>query len=122
MMKRIAVLEDDQDYREVLIKYLRNAGYEVIGASAGIEIVKEIMEKEPDLILLDLMLPMVDGEKVIDLFKQKEVIKDIPVIIISSKDESEIKKTAEKINAVSWFQKPVDNDELIKVISQYINK
>lgn len=119
-MKRIAVLEDDQDYREVLTKSLENAGYEVIGASTGFEMVQDIIEKEPDLILLDLMLPMVDGNKVVDLFKEKEMIKDVPVIVISSKDESEIKKAAEGMNAVGWFQKPVDDTELINAINQHI--
>lgn len=119
-MKRIVILEDDQDYREVLTKQLENAGHEVVGVSTGFDIEEEIIEKTPDLILLDLMLPLIEGKKVIDLFRAKEVIKNVPVIIISSKDESEIKQAAEGLNAVGWFKKPVDNNMLIETINQHI--
>ena len=120
MKKRVAVLEDDQDYREVLTNLLEKNGYEVIGASSGFEILSGVLEQKPDLILLDIMLPSVKGPDVINLFKEKEVIEDVPVVVISSKDISEIKQVAEEIGAVAWLQKPVREDELVKVINQYL--
>lgn len=122
MKKRIAILEDDPDYREILTKLLENEGFEVFVAPTGFEIVNEIVRKQPDLILLDLMLPELSGEKVIDLFKTKEVIKDIPVIIISAKDKSEIKKAAKEIKAVAYFIKPVDTRILLEGIKKYLDR
>jgi len=117
MGKKIALLEDDRDYREVLTKYLEKEGYEVYAAPAGYTIVKDILENQPDLILADLMLPVDRGDEVIEHLKKENVLKkDIPVIIISSKDEPEIKEAAKKAGAVCYFKKPVDKKILLETI------
>ncbi|MFH1415181.1 MAG: response regulator [Elusimicrobiota bacterium] len=118
---KIAVLEDDRDYREVLTKMLEEAGYEVFSAATGFDMVNEMVNEPPDLILLDLQLPLINGEKVMGMFQQKEVLPagKIPVIILSSKDEGEIKAAAQKLNAVQWFRKPVEKKDLLSAISRY---
>ena len=116
---RIVVLEDDKDYREVLTQILEDAGHEVFGAETGFDIVDELVHGSPDLILLDLVLPTLSGDSVIDLFKKKDVIREVPVIILSSKDEEEIKAAADKISAAGWLRKPVDKDELLEAVEKY---
>ncbi|MBN2406364.1 MAG: response regulator [Elusimicrobia bacterium] len=118
--KRIAILEDDDNYREILTERLSGEGYEVIGAASGFDIVREVMTKNPDLIIVDLVLPDVAGNKVIEMFNKKDVIKNVPVIVISSKDKQEIKSAAKEIKAVSWLQKPVDMDNLVTLIKNNI--
>ena len=54
------------------------------------------------------------------MFNEKDVIKDVPVIVISSKDEQEIKEAAKEIKAVSWLQKPVDMDSLVTIVKNNI--
>lgn len=121
-MKRIAILEDDKDYREVLMNILKGAGYEVYGEESGYDIVKSVVDNKPDLIILDLMLPMIDGEQVMEVFKNKGVLSsdEMPVVVLSSKDESEIKRAAEKVGASAWMKKPVEKEELLDTVRKHI--
>ena len=110
MGKKIVILEDDLDYREVLVKLLEGAGYEVFGGTTGFDIVTKVVEEKPDLILIDLMLPGIPGNKVVDAFQKQDVLSGVPVVILSSKDESEIAEAAKEVNAACWLKKPVDKE------------
>jgi DNA-binding response OmpR family regulator len=119
-MKKIAILEDDKDYREVLIETLKNEGFDVYGAPTGHEIVEKMVKEKPDLILLDLVLPKILGVDVISVFQKKDVIAGVPIIVMSSKDEAEIKEAAEKVNAAGWLKKPVEKNDLLEMIKTHV--
>ena len=118
--KKVAIIEDDRNNLNLLKVILKDEGYEVYGAPTGIEIVNQLVNKKPDLIILDLMLPLLPGEKVIDAFQQKDVITGVPVIVISGKEEKEIKESAKEIGAVAYIKKPVDRQKLIELVKKYI--
>ncbi|OGS18626.1 MAG: hypothetical protein A3J83_04300 [Elusimicrobia bacterium RIFOXYA2_FULL_40_6] len=118
--KRIAVIEDDENLLELFKKILKNENYEVVGATNGLDIVKQLFENKPDLILIDLGLPIVSGDKVIDTFKKKDVIGNIPVVIVSGREEAEIKNAVREIGAVAYIKKPVNPQELIKLVKEHI--
>ena len=83
---RILCIEDDPDMIDYLKLILNRAGYEVLGALGGIEGLEAMRHEQPDLILLDLMMPVVDGADVL-LYKKKDpTIQDIPVIALTALD------------------------------------
>ena len=84
--KKVCLVEDDDDIREIYSTKLKIGGYEVLEAVNGEEGLKVIREKKPDIILLDLMMPVLDGYGVLkELAKDKE-ISEIPVIVLTNLD------------------------------------
>ncbi|MFH1414948.1 MAG: response regulator [Elusimicrobiota bacterium] len=118
-IKTIAIIEDDRDYLQVLTDILEKEGFSVFGASNGFEIINDMVENKPDLIITDLKLPELDGDKVMAAFQDRDVIKGVPILVISSKDEEDIKTAAKKIDAVAYLKKPVDNNKLIELVHKY---
>ncbi|OGS21138.1 MAG: hypothetical protein A3J83_00775 [Elusimicrobia bacterium RIFOXYA2_FULL_40_6] len=118
--KKIAVIEDDRNLLELLKKILTNEGYEVLGAPTGSDLAKKVIDNKPDLIITDLGLPLLAGEKVIEVFQKKDIDYMVPVIVMSAKEEWEIKEAAEHIGAVKYLEKPVNPEELLELIRKYI--
>ena len=88
-MKKILIVEDDKFLRELIVKKVTSAGNEVPEAIDGEEGVKKIEEEKPDLILLDLILPGIDGFEVLAQIKKKPELSQIPVIILSNLGQKE---------------------------------
>lgn len=84
MTKKILCIEDDPDMIEYIKLILGKAGYEVIGADGGVEGLEAMREKQPDLILLDLMMPGMDGAEVLLHKKKDPAIRNIPVIALTA--------------------------------------
>ncbi|OGS20105.1 MAG: hypothetical protein A2252_11170 [Elusimicrobia bacterium RIFOXYA2_FULL_39_19] len=118
--KKIAILEDDRNLLELLTKVLINEGYEVIGASTGSDLANKILDNKPNLIITDIHLPQLSGHKVVELFQKKDIDYYVPVIVMSSKEEEEIKKAAEHVGAVTYFKKPVDLPKMLELVKQHI--
>lgn len=86
MTKRILCIEDDPDMIEYVKLVLGKAGYDVIGADGGAQGLEAMREEQPDLILLDLMMPGMDGAEVLLQKKKDPAIRDIPVIALTALD------------------------------------
>lgn len=84
MAKKILIIEDDKFLRELIAQKLLKESYDVIGAIDGEEGVKKAIEEKPDLVLLDLILPGIDGFEVLAKIKEDSVIGKTPVIILSN--------------------------------------
>lgn len=106
-MKKILVVEDDMDIHNLIKNVLEKERYEVISAYSGTEAILLSEKNSIDLILLDLMLPGLSGEEVI------ERIKNIPIIVISAKISSEDKVNVLTIGANDYITKPFDTNELL---------
>lgn len=106
-MKKILVVEDDMDTHNLIKNVLEKERYEVISAYSGTEAILLSEKNSIDLILLDLMLPGLSGEEVI------ERIKNIPIIVISAKISSEDKVNVLTIGANDYITKPFDTNELL---------
>ncbi len=89
MAKRILIIEDDQFLRELISKKLTAKDYEVIQAGDGEEGFEKVKKEKPDLLLLDLMLPGIDGFKVLEKIKADSEIAKTPVIILSNLGQKE---------------------------------
>ena len=88
-MTKILIIEDDKFLRELITQKVSKEGYEVVGAVDGEEGLKMAGEERPGLILLDLILPTMDGFEVLKRLKEQETTKNIPVILLSNLGQKE---------------------------------
>ena len=110
--KRVLVAEDEPDIRGLIAYSLEYAGYEVIEASDGEEAVKLAEEQQPDLILLDVRMPRMNGYEACVLLRARETTRDIPVVFLSARgQETEIMRGLD-VGADEYILKPFAPDEL----------
>lgn len=119
-MPKILIIEDDRFLRELLVQRLLKEGYETQEAGDGQEGLKKAQEEKPDLILLDLILPQVDGFEVLRQIKENKETSSIPVIIFSNLGQSEDIDRGLKLGAIDYLIKarftPGEIVEKIKTI------
>jgi two-component system response regulator RegX3 len=109
-MTRILVVEDEQSLREPLVYLLEKEGYEVTEASDGTSAVAAFTEKGADLILLDLMLPGINGNEVCRIIRQSS---NVPIIMLTAKDSEIDKVVGLEIGADDYVTKPYSTRELL---------
>lgn len=117
--KKILVVDDNQITLMMLEKILSNSGYAVLPASNGSDAVMIAKEKLPDLLLLDISLPDIDGIQVACRLKDDPGTKHIPVIFLSSLRDEEIRKRGVVSPDSRFLHKPLNAEELLKEIDQY---
>ena len=111
-MSRILIVEDDQDINHLLCRILRTEGYEVISAYSGSEGKLRLEQDIPDLILLDLMLPGMNGLEITE-YVRKERKSDVPIIVLSAKTALEDKVDLISLGADDYITKPFEPKELL---------
>jgi len=104
-MKKILIIEDDKFLRGLISQKLTNEGYETLEAIDGEEGLKKVKEEKPDLILLDLILPGINGFEVLSKIKGDPVLASIPVIILSNLGQKEDIEKGLKLGAVDYLIK-----------------
>jgi DNA-binding response OmpR family regulator len=110
---RVLVVDDEPDLVRILEFGLKAAGYQVEVASDGQEGLKKARELKPDIILLDLMLPKLDGYKVCRLLKFDERYKHIPIMILSARTQEGDQTLAHEMGANHFVTKPYDFQEIL---------
>lgn len=115
-MKRILVVEDDVGMLTLFHKRLESAGYSVFSASDGVDGLRKFREIRPDLLLMDVMMPGMDGFSVLREIKADPELKDIPVVIVTAKNELGDIFRMEGVAAI--FEKPFQGDALLAKIRQ----
>jgi len=105
MPKKILIVEDDKFLRELISMKLQKEGYTIIEAVDGEEGEKKIKEEKPDLILLDLILPGIDGFEVLSRIKEDPAVSSIPVIILSNLGQKEEIEKGLKLGAIDFLVK-----------------
>ncbi|MFZ1071896.1 MAG: response regulator [Verrucomicrobiia bacterium] len=121
-IKKILVVDDDEIVLKTVSLKLQGAGYKVFTALDGAEAVAAARGENPDLILLDLTFPPTvdgvpwDGFRVMDWFHRLDASKKIPIIIITGSEDPRKKERASSSGAVAFFHKPIDHDDLLKVV------
>ena len=116
--KKILIIEDDQEMRYALQVRLRMNNYDSVFAADAVMAAAIARKEDPDLILLDLGLPGGDGFVLMERFRNIASLSCIPVIIVSARDAQSNKQKALDAGAVAFFEKPVNNDELLSAISK----
>lgn len=129
--KKILVIDDSRVLLKVLSFKLSTKGYEVLTAEDGGTAMGIIRQTRPDVILLDISFPPDvahgggvpwDGFLILDWLQRLEEAKHIPVIVITGGDPAKYKDRALAAGAISFFHKPIDNDELLKSISYALSQ
>ena len=105
MPKTILIIEDDKFLRELIAQKLIKEGFEISEAVDGEEGIKKIKEEKPDLVLLDLILPGIDGFEVLSKMKEDPALASIPVIILSNLGQKEDVEKGLKLGAVDYLIK-----------------
>ena len=105
MPKTILIIEDDKFLRELIARKLIKEGYEISEAVDGEEGMKKVKEEKPDLVLLDLILPGIDGFEVLSKMKEDPALASIPVIILSNLGQKEDVEKGLKLGAVDYLIK-----------------
>ncbi len=104
-MPKILIIEDDKFLRELIVKKLIKEGYNISEAVDGEEGIKKVKEEHPDLVLLDLILPGIDGFEVLSKMKEDADLVSIPVIILSNLGQKEDVEKGLKLGAVDYLIK-----------------
>jgi CheY-like chemotaxis protein len=120
--KKILVVDDNEIILKTVSLKLNGAGYQVITALDGSEAVAAARKETPDLILLDISFPPDvggvewDGFRIMEWFRRMDTSKKIPIIVITGSEDKKHKERAVSGGAVAFFHKPIDHDDLLKVI------
>jgi two-component system alkaline phosphatase synthesis response regulator PhoP len=121
-MKQIYVVEDEKDLVELLQYNLEKEGYRVLSSLDGAEALKRIPEKTPDLILLDLMLPGVDGLTICKKLKSDPKTAHIPIVMLTAKAEESDKVVGLELGADDYVAKPFSVKELMARVKAVLRR
>lgn len=110
--KRLLLIEDDYDVAEMLVMYFTSHGYDVLHADSGLVGIELARSKFPNLILLDVMLPYMDGYDVCLRLRSTSLTKYIPILFLTQRDERASKVRGLELGADDYITKPFDIDEL----------
>ena len=106
-MASVLVVDDDRDIRDALAQILTEEGFEVSEAANGVQALAEITRKVPDLVLLDLMMPVMNGWQVLQALRQSSELASLPVVVLSA---------IEAHGCADYIQKPVSLDKLLTLL------
>jgi len=121
-IKKILIIEDDPEERLILSRELKRIGYIVYEAATGEEGLKIFKEDKPDLVILDVVLPGIDGWEVLKRIKKGPLSRKVPVMMLTGKSEDEDKIKGYEIGADYYVTKPYNVNKLLPVIKSLIEE
>lgn len=121
-MKKILIVDDEQDIVESLKFVLEGNDYTCYCAYNGEDGLKLAKELMPDLIILDVMMPRINGYKISRLLKFDSKYKDIPILMVTARSQEEDKLIGEETGADEYITKPFDLDEVLQTVNKYLDK
>lgn len=113
---KVLVVEDDDDLRRGLSLRLKTIGYDVINAQDGLAAVSVAAQEHPDLVLLDIGLPLGDGISVLEHYANYPALRSIPVVVLSGRDARVTEPAIRKFHVAAFLRKPADNSDLAEAI------
>ena len=120
MQKKILVVDDEKDITETLSFMLKAAGYDVLIANDGEEGLKFAKEENPDLIILDVMMPKINGYKIARLLKYDNKYKHIPIVMVTARGQDSDKLIGEETGADVYITKPFEFEEVLTSVQKYL--
>ncbi|MFH1645043.1 MAG: response regulator [Candidatus Omnitrophota bacterium] len=121
MKKKVLVVDDEIDILKIVAFRLEKAGYKVLKAVDGNEALNVIEKERPNLILLDLRLPLIDGYEVRRRLLRNEELKKIPIILITASILKPIEEKIEEMQVQDYVIKPFEMEDLLSKVEKYIS-
>jgi DNA-binding response OmpR family regulator len=118
--KKILIVEDEESLLRLESILLTSKGYDVTGVSSGLEALQAIPKVQPDLVLLDIMLPGLDGFEVCRQIKVNPATTDIPVIMVTAKKSGDDMARGEEVGADWYITKPFKSAMVIETIQRFL--
>ena len=122
MKKKILIIDDNADFCKLLAVRLKADGYDTAAVGNPMEITETIKNNMPDLILMDLGLPILDGFSLMESFKSIPALANVPIIVITGRETDHYNTWAKQYGAAAFFRKPFDNDELLAAIHKALDR
>lgn len=123
MAEKILIVDDDREMVELIGLFLGNAGYTTISAFSGEEALEKTFREKPDLILLDIMMPRVDGWEVLRRIKNDPEVKDTPVAFITARTQNIDKMIGLSVmKAAGYITKPFSKQELLTEVKRILDE
>lgn len=121
MKNRVLVVDDSVLVRSMVSDALEEGGFEVMTASNGIEANRYLFRQErPDVIVLDVMIPLLNGDKIAKMIKDNTHTKNIPILLLSSKSHDELRRMVTESGADGFIQKPFTNTAIVEKVKKVI--
>jgi len=117
---KVMVIDDSKTIRHTAETLLKNAGCKVVTATDGFEALVRIVDHEPDIIFVDIMMPRLDGYQTCALIKHNQFFKKTPVIMLSSKDGLFDRARGRIVGSEQYLTKPFTRDELLSAIEHHV--
>lgn len=117
-MPRILVVDDDKTLLDLLSVHLRSVGYSIVAAADPAVAIRMVLANPPDLILLDITLPFLDGFELLRALRGDPISRDIPVVMLTARDDTESYLRARDLGAIDYITKPVQRDDLLAAIEK----
>ncbi len=118
---RILIAEDFEENRIALKLILQHTGFDVIEAEDGGQAIEAVRREKPDLVLMDVTLPVINGLRATREIRGDEEFARLPIIIISAHDNEEIRRQATEAGGTAYISKPVEVEELKKLIEDCLS-
>ena len=121
--KRVLVVDDSEIVLDMARQALEEGGFEVVTAMSAMEANEYIFcENKPDLIIMDVMLPMLDGDKKAKMLKENELTREIPILLLSSKPENELRWLVQESGADGFLPKPFTKRLMVARVEETIHE
>lgn len=117
---KVVVIDDSKTIRRTAEMLLKKAGCQVITATDGFESLSKVMEHQPNIIFVDIMMPRLDGYQTCALIKNNQVFKKIPIVMLSSKDGLFERARSRIVGAEHYMTKPFTKEELLNTIKAFV--
>jgi DNA-binding response OmpR family regulator len=119
-VKKVLVVDDDPVVIRLVKELLKTAGFAVETAKDGIDAMIMVQNNKPDLIILDIMMPELNGYDVLKTLKFKEEYKKIPIILLTAR-EQELDKRISQMMGIDYLQKPLDRETFLNKVQQAVH-
>ena len=118
MAVRVLIAEDEENIAESLSFILRQAGYEVSGVADGESALRQLRSDPPDLLLLDVMLPALNGFEVLNKLRAEPGLCNLPVIIVTAKAQLQDRELAASLGVQAYVTKPFSNRDVVDIVGR----
>lgn len=122
MAEKILTVDDEPDIRGIIRRVLNRAGYEVIEAGGGMEALEIMTEQEVDLVLLDVMMPEMDGYDTLQEIRKNPKYNTLPVVMLTAKNTPQDRMNSFKCRSQGHIGKPISNDRLLTTLELVLKK